>query len=243
MEWRDQGYVLAARRHGEADIILTLLTRDHGRHLGLARGGASRAKRPAAEIGTLVSAQWRARLSEQLGHFQIEQVHATAARFLDDALKLSALSAACAILDAALPEREPHPELFDGLSELLMAIAERADWPMGYIRWEAALLSGLGFGLDLGACAITGATEGLAYVSPRTGRAVTAQAAKGYESRLLRLPRFLLREDADCDAEALKSGLALTGHFLRAHVAQHVANAAGFAQRDRLVELLLRHGA
>ena len=39
MEWSDEGLVLSARRHGESATVVNLLTREHGRHAGLARGG------------------------------------------------------------------------------------------------------------------------------------------------------------------------------------------------------------
>jgi DNA repair protein RecO (recombination protein O) len=247
MEWQDKGYVLASRRHGEADAILTLFTLEHGRHLGLVKGGASRSKRPTTEIGNLVAANWRARLSEQLGHFQIEPVRATAAPFLDDSARLLGLSAACALLNAALPEREPHPDLFAGFARLLEALAaEGADgptWLRRYVLWEAELLAGLGFGLDLKSCAVTGDTQSLSFVSPRTGRAVAKDAARGYEQRLLALPPFLIAEEAPLREGDVAAGLRLTGHFLRAHVIDQNAGAVGFAPRDRLVELLCRNGA
>ncbi len=241
MDWRDQGYVLTARRHGETDAILTLLTRDHGRHLGLVKGGASRARRPLMEPGNLVEANWRARLSEQLGHYRIEPVRACSAMFLDDPLRLSALSAACATLEAALPERESHPDLFEALSSLLEALARaRDDWPAEYVRWEAHLLTGLGFGLDLKSCALTGATDDLAFVSPRTGRAASREAAKPYEDRLLALPAFLIDAHAHATQADIAAGLRLTGHFLQGQVFEHTSRQGLGEARARLLELLAR---
>jgi DNA repair protein RecO (recombination protein O) len=136
------------------------------------KGGASRSKRPFLDPGNLVAASWRARLSEQLGHFQVEPLRAIPAVFLDDAARLSALTAACATMEAALPEREPHGDIYDDLT-LLIATLERnrTEWPAEFVRWEARLLSALGSGLDLTRCALTGATEDLAFVSPKSGRA------------------------------------------------------------------------
>src|SRR5690606_26986180 len=134
--------------------ILTLLTREHGRHLGIVKGGSGKRQRAVVEIGNRVTADWHARLSEHLGRFAVELAAPHAALCLDDAARLAALSAACATLDAALPEREPHPDVFDDFATLAAALSERRpDWPAEYVRWEARLLTALGFGLDLRHCA------------------------------------------------------------------------------------------
>lgn len=242
MEWQDQGFVLAARRHGEGDAIVTALTREHGRHLGLVKGGASRKQRPWIEVGNRLALEWRARLSEQLGHFQIELLTAHAAACLDDPARLAALSSACSLVDVALPEREPHPDLFEDMEELIDALTRAtADWPPDYVRWEARLLTGLGFGLDLASCALTGVTEDLAYVSPKTGRAVTSVAGQSYKDRLLPLPRFLIDPSIRADQTTLMEGLRLTGHFLERHVFDHAPKSAA-ETRSRLVSLLARAG-
>src|SRR5260370_32148610 len=175
MEWRDTGFVLNARRHGESGLIVELLTAEHGRHAGLVRGGESPRRRSVLQPGNLVAASWRGRLPQHLGTLDCELIKAHAARFLDDPDRLAALGAATSLLLAALPDREPHPDLYAALAGLLAAFDSGA-WAQSYVVWECDLLAGLGFGLDLGSCAATGANDDLAYVSPRTGRAVSPEA-------------------------------------------------------------------
>lgn len=216
MEWRDQGIVLSARPHGETAAVAVLLTRGHGRSAGLVPGGRSSRLRAGLEPGTLADARWRGRLPDHLGHFTLETVHAYAAAVLDEAPRLAALTAACALVDAALPERQPHPPVFDGLLVLLGLLPSPA-WAESYVRWEVGLLAELGFGLDLDRCAVTGANDYLAYVSPRTGRAVSAAAGEPYRDRLLPLPGFLIGRGGG-GARETDDGLRLTGHFLERHV-------------------------
>jgi DNA repair protein RecO (recombination protein O) len=239
MDWQDQGFVLAARRHGESDAILTVLTREHGRHLGIVKGGTGRRQRAVVEIGNAVTAHWHARLSEHLGRFQIELGAPHAAVCIADPARRAALSAACATLDAALPEREPHEDVFDDFAALVEQLSRQAvDWPTQYNRWEARLLSSLGFGLDLSQCAVTGATEGLAYVSPKTGRAVTAEAGRLHKDKLLPLPAFLIRDREKPGREDLIAGLRLTGYFLDRHVFAQAVKPGATEARARLIERL-----
>ncbi len=223
MEWNDQGIVLSARRHGETSAIVTLLTLANGVHSGLVRGGASAKASGALQPGNKVSATWRARLAEHLGAYKCELTRAFAAPLLDDPPRLAALSSACAVAEAALPERHPYPAIYEGLSRLLEALEGDA-WPALYVRWELALLGDVGFGLDLASCAATGRNDQLAYVSPNSGRAVSLSAGEPYKKSLLPLPSFLLEEGKAGDPKEVADGLKLTGHFLNRHV---------FAQKDR----------
>ncbi len=216
MDWSDEGMVIVARRHGESAAVVTLLTRAHGRHLGLARGGAGQRGRGLYQPGNTVAATWRARLAEHLGSWRCEPIRANAAPLLDRVGALAALAAACALVDSVLPEREPHEVLYDSTVALVEALAG-PHWAEAYVRWEIALLAELGFGLDLGSCAATGTNDGLAYVSPRTGRAVSAAAGEPWRDRLLALPSFLAGSGDGRPAPGeLAAGLALTGHFLGA---------------------------
>jgi DNA repair protein RecO (recombination protein O) len=218
MDWIDDGIVLSARKHGEAAAIVTLLTRSHGRHAGMVRGGAGSRARGLYQPGNLLRASWRARLSEHLGNYSCELMRSHAAAVLDDPLPLLALSAACAMVDAALPEREPHATLFESLSALVGGLG-REGWAARYVRWELSFLAELGFGLDLSCCAATGVSDGLAFVSPKSGRAVSAGAGAPYADRLLALPAFLLAESGEPPARRdLAAGLKLTGFFLASHV-------------------------
>ena len=217
MEWSDDAIVLSSRAHGETGVILELLTRDHGRHAGLVRGGASRRVKPTLQPGNSVHVQWRARLEEHLGSFTCELARARAGELMDSRERLAGLNAFTAVLNAAMPEREAHAPVFLGGEILLDAMVahDAAHWLPLYVRWEAGLLEALGFGLDLSECAATGAKDDLGYVSPKTGRAVSRHGAGIYANRLFRLPQFLMNSDADEPGkEDIAAGLALTGHFL-----------------------------
>jgi len=236
VEWRDDGFVIAQRRHGESAAVVTLLTREHGRHAGLVRGGAGPRHRALLQPGNLVGAVWHARLADHLGWYTLEPQAAVAAVLLDDAGRLAALAAACALAESCLPERHPYPALFAGFADLAAALDGDGPWAATYVHWEMRLLDELGFGLDLGACVVSGAREGLRYVSPRSGRAVAEEAAGPWRDRLLPLPAFLV-EDAAPEAADVLAGLRLTGMFLARHVlAPHGRSMP--PGRDRLVDLL-----
>lgn len=217
MDWSDDGIVLTSRLHGETGLVVSLLTRAHGRHAGFVAGGVSRKARPTWQSGNVVEVAWRAKLSEQLGYYTGELREAHAARAMDDAAELAGLSAACGLIDAALPEREPHPALYDGFHAFLTVLGHEG-WPAIYVKLELGLLQELGFGLDLDKCAATGATDDLAYVSPKTGRAVSRAAAGPYKEKLLALPAFLSTGGLPSDDAELRQGLDLTGYFLEHHV-------------------------
>jgi DNA repair protein RecO (recombination protein O) len=213
MEWDAPAIVLDVRPFGEGDALATVMTEQHGAHRGLARGAQSRSRAAVWQPGNLVQARWVGRLADQLGSFSAEMIHPAAATVMDDALALAMLTAACSVAEGAQPEREPHPRVFDGLLHLLAGLPKGPAVLADQIRWEAVLLAELGYGLDLTRCAVTGAESGLAFVSPRTGRAVSAQGAARWESRLLPLPSLLLGDGEGSPGE-WRDGLRLTGHFL-----------------------------
>lgn len=213
MEWQDEGLVLSARAHGESDAILSALTFEHGRHLGLVKGGVGRRARPLLQPGNRLQLVWKARLTEHLGGYTLEPMQLFGGRLLDDPLRLAALASAAGLLDEALAEREAHPRLYAGLLKLLEAMLDDPRWLEIYVRFELLLLQDLGFALDLGSCAVTGGTENLAYVSPRTGRAVSVAGAGELAPRLLPLPAFL-RADVPAMFSDILAGLRLAGHFL-----------------------------
>ncbi len=233
MEWRDQGFVLSARPHGEAAAVAEIFTAERGRHAGLVRGGQSRRLAPVLQPGSQVEAVWRARLDEHLGSMVVEPLRARAG-IMADRGALAALNAVAALVTTCLAEREPHPGLYAASLKLLDALEAGRDWPALYLGWELALLAELGFGLDLSACATTGTTEDLAYVSPRSARAVSRAAGAPHAERLLPLPAVLRDAQAPASGEALRAGLATTGWFLRHTVAPALGLAALPEARVRL---------
>jgi len=216
MEWRDEGLVIGVRRHGETSAIVEMMTRAHGRHLGLVRGGRSARLNAALQPGNTLGLVWRARLDEHLGAFTIEPLSLRAGRLMESAVALTGI-AWLGALTRLLPERDPHEAVY----ETLTLIAERLDdltlaAPL-VARFEALILAECGFRLDLSRCAATGVSEGLAYVSPKSGRAVSAEAGAPWRDRLLPLPAFL-REGARLEARPtageIADGFRLTGFFL-----------------------------
>ncbi len=219
--WQDDGIVLSARPHGETAAVVSVLTRAHGRHAGAVPGGQSRSRAALLQPGQRVLATWRARLADQLGTYTLESSGGWPVALLDDPAALGALASACALTDAALPERAPYPRIHEGLQALIVTLgASGGAWSYAYVRWEIGLLAELGYGLDLGACAVTGSTRNLSHVSPRTGRAVCADVAAPHRERLLPLPAFLggEGETAEEGVGDVQRGLALTGFFLARHI-------------------------
>ena len=218
MQWTDEGIVLGVKRHGEANAITELMTREHGRHLGMVRGGAGRLMRPVLQAGNLVNAVWRARLDDHLGHYVVEGLNLRVASLLSQShavYGVTHLAALCRLL----PERDPHPEIvplveaiLDRMNDATLAAALTA-------RFELHLLTELGFGLELDRCAVTGARDELIYVSPKSGRAVSRQGGEPWRDRLLRLPAFLNGEATiDAPLQDIADAFVLTGHFLAQRV-------------------------
>jgi DNA repair protein RecO (recombination protein O) len=213
MEWDAPAIILDVRPYGEGDALVNVITEEHGCHRGLVRGGASRAKAGTWQAGNMVQVRWTARLSDQLGSFTGELIHAGAAHAMQEPLPLAMLTAICSVAEGALAEREPYPRIFHGLLRLIPRLPLGDPLLTELIQWELVVLSDLGYGLDLSMCAVTGRIDGLAYVSPKTGRAVTGEGAGEWASRLLPLPGFLTGS-APPDLVGWRDGLRLTGHFL-----------------------------
>ena len=214
MEWRDEGIVVGVRRHGESSAIVEAMTRSHGRHLGLVRGGRSTRLRAALQPGNTLGLVWRARLDEHLGVYAVEPLALRAGRLIGSALGLAGVGWLGALM-RLLPERDPHESLFEALA----LIADRLDdadlAPALVARFEAQILAECGFALDLDSCAVTGEREALIYVSPKSGRAVSAAAGAQWRDRLLPLPAFLRGGDAPSPgSEEISDAFRLTGHFL-----------------------------
>jgi DNA repair protein RecO (recombination protein O) len=243
VDWRDEGILLSARSHGESAALAEVFTAAHGRHAGVVKGGASRRMAPLLQPGAQVSVEWSARLEEHLGAFRVDPVRARAGALMEDRAALAALAAVAALISASLPERAAHPRLYALTVALLDALGTERAWAAAYARWELALLGELGFGVDLSACAATGATTGLAYVSPKSGRAVSRSGAGDWADRLLPLPAFLLDPDAVAEGPDLADALALTGFFLERRLAPTLPRQALPRARGRAAAAILARSA
>ena len=239
IEWRDQGILLSARRHGETSSIIEVFTPAQGRHVGIVRGGTSRKIAPILQPGAQLDLTWRARLEDHIGAFTVEPVRSRAAIAMSDRLALAGLNAVTALLSFCLPEREAHGSLYQRTETLLDLLGQQEVWPLAYLQWELRLLEEMGYALDLGACAVTGGTEDLVYVSPRTARAVSRAGAGDWADRLLPLPPVLRGEGAATDAE-IAAGFVTTGYFLEAHLARDLGDKPLPEARTRFVAAFAR---
>ena len=239
MNWFDQGIVLSARKYGENSLIVALMTGTHGKHSGLVRGGTSKRVRGIYEPGNFVTANWNARLEDHLGIYTCELVASKAALILNDPLLLSGLSSACAVTECAFPEREPHSVFFNNFRNLVASL-DSPNWVEHYVFWEIRLLTELGFGLDLSACAATGNSDQLVYVSPKSGKAVSKVVGEPYHHKLLPLPGFLTSnyENAGSPSTAdLAAGLEMAEYFLKRNIFIHIKGGEPPA-RTRFVDRL-----
>lgn len=236
MEWQDDAIVLGARHFGEGKLVAEVFAREHGRFGGVVHGG--RRALPSLQAGNVVRAGWKARLADQLGFFNpLELIEPHATKLLDDPLALAGLSSAIALVRGASAERQAYPQLYDALIVLIEAMPVSEVWPALYTRFEVGLLAALGYGLDLTRCAVTGETENLAWVSPRTGRAATHQAGAPHADKLLRLPPFLINAEAELEEGDVADAFALAGFFLERRLFDHKGEGLPEARR-RLIERL-----
>lgn len=238
MDWRDQGFVLNTRKHGETSVILEVFTAEHGRHAGVVRGGVSRKMTPILQPGGQLDLSWRARLADHIGSFTVEPLRSRAA-VLSDRFALAGLNTVTALLAFCLPDREPHPALYQQSTQLLDLLGQNELWPLAYLRWEMALLTELGYGLDLSECAVTGSTDNLIYVSPKSGRAVSAKGAGDWADRLLPLPP-ILRGEGDAPDEEVLQALRTTGYFLSDKLAPDLGAKPLPEARARFIDLFSR---
>ena len=236
IEWEDEGVVLRVTPYGEGSAIVVLVTQMHGKHAGLVRAAKTSAMRSLLQSGNKVKAAWKARLNEHLGTFKLEMFSSVASELFDDPLKIIGLTAAASIAEQALPDREPVPQIYEGLLVLLetMVAHDEKVWLAAYIRWEIGFLSESGFKLSLDRCVATGAFNDLAFVSPKSGCAVSASAGYAYREKLLPLPGFLTSEGYQAPLEFIQ-GLKLTEYFLSRHIFG-VYNKPIPSARERLYE-------
>ncbi|PQA86441.1 DNA repair protein RecO [Hyphococcus luteus] len=237
MNFTDVGIVLDARAHGETHAVVDVFTQSHGRWAGLVYGGQGKRMRPLLQAGNEVTLEWKGRGEDSLGHFSLEMSHARAGEAMGERLSLAALSAACAVALATLPEREAHARAYTAMAVLLANLDDIEVWPALMARWELGLLAELGFGLTLDRCAATGARENLVYVSPRSACAVSAEAGEPYKDKLLPLPAFLRGASSEASPKEAIDALATTGHFIETRIL-HLSDKQLPEARMRIVELL-----
>lgn len=244
MEWQDEGIVLSATRHGESDAVLEVMTKNHGRSRGFMKGGLGRRNKANLQSGNYLQVNWRSRIETNLGRFTVELIHSPLGQMISDGARLSALAAVTSVVATTMPEHEEHPKVYEGLKALVGLLENDeggiAVWGSALAQLELGILAELGYGLDLTECAATGAKDGLVFVSPKSGRAVSGTAGEPYKSRLLPLPAFL------CDGhkslptqEAAADALKLTGYFLDRNV-WLVHGKGQPAARERLFSSLFR---
>lgn len=239
IEWRDEGAIIATRPFGETSAIVEVFSAEHGRHAGVVRGGASRKAAPTLQPGTQVSVVWKARLDQHLGSFTLEPLRSRAAIAMADRLALAGLNAVCGLLTHVLPERAAYAPLYARTIGLLDLLGQSEVWPLAYLRWEQALLEDMGFGMDLSACAVRGVNEDLAFVSPKTGRAVSREGAGEWADRLLPLPPVLAGQGNASNAEIIKA-LGTTGFFIENRLIQSLGDRPMPEARRRLLDAIGR---
>ncbi|MEM8538178.1 MAG: DNA repair protein RecO [Pseudomonadota bacterium] len=237
--WQDEGVVLATRPHGETSVIVEVFSENHGRHAGVVRGGTSRKVAPTLQPGGQIAVTWKARLEEHLGSFTVEPLRSRAAAAMGDRMSLAGLNAVCGLLAQVLPEREAHGALYARTVNLLDLLGQSDIWPLAYLRWEQALLEEMGYALDLSACAVTGAVDGLVYVSPKSGRAVSQAGAGDWADRLLPLPPVLAGQGEARDAD-IRTALETTGYFIANRLVSAVGDKPVTPARQRLLDTLAR---
>ena len=242
IEWRDQGAVLAARPFGETSANLDVFTEEHGRVAGVVRGGASKKVAATLQPGSQITVAWKARLESHLGSFTIEPIRGRSVAAMSDRLALAGLNAVCALLVMTLPEREPHTAFYDRTMQLLDLLGQNDVWSLAYLRWEQALLEEMGFGMDLSACAVRGVNEDLAFVSPKSGKAVSREAAGEWADRLLPLPPVLAGK-GDADEAEIVRALGTTGYFIENRLLRSLGDKPPPASRQRLLDAIARYGS
>ncbi len=243
MDWKDNGILIGRRSFGESHAIVELLTSNHGKRNGLVHGATSKRRQPILELGNTLNVTWNGRSQDQLGYFSpVEPVTQRANRNLESPKALCAIGSVAALLRTSLDQGEgSESSIFDATEVLLDSLENINIWPALYVKWEVFLLSTLGFGLDLSQCAVSGSTDGLTHVSPRTGRAVQGKEVSGYVNKLLKVPEFLLNQNADVKPTDIENGLQLTGYFIRNRLYSAINKQPPDARAD-LIEKLVGQG-
>ena len=240
MKWDDIGLIISSRRHGDNGLIISVLTRDHGKHSGYIRNKVTKKNSFIYELGNFINLTWTGRLEEHLGYYQCELIKSYSYNFFNNSLNLSALNSFCDMQNIFLPEREVYKNLYEESINFVKIVNNNSyDWLSHYVKWELFLLSELGYGIDLSSCAVTGKKSDLIYVSPSSGRAVSASAVGKWKNRMLDLPKFLITKDmSNIEKENIINGIKLTSYFFKKYLTNLGLNLP--ASRDRFINELLK---
>ena len=241
MKWEDEGILLSVRNYGENNAIIVCFTNNHGRHAGMVRQAYSAKQNNALEPGMQLNLVWNARLNEHLGIFLIDKIKSRTANLIQTKQKLLGFNSLISLLLISLPERESFEKLYKATVNLVDMMETEKSWVSSYVRWELLLLAELGFGLDLSECALTGESLNLAYVSPKSGRAVSSSAGLEWKNKLLCLPEFLTisHDFVERDLKHIHVGMALTGYFLEKWLMDSLAKPTLPEARNRFFASLI----
>lgn len=220
MKWQDTGIVVSTKKYGESSLILNLFTENHGLHSGLIKFSNSKKTRNMFQVGNICAVEWTGRLEDQLGYYKSEIEKSVSHNIINNSLKIDVLISLSSLLNKLLADRQVHSSLFLNTINFIHYLNKNEKyWILKYIRWELKFLSELGFGLDLSKCAVTGSKNDLQFISPKSGRAVSAEGAGEWRNKLFVLPKFFLldNEYTDDKSELLK-GFKITTFFLNRYV-------------------------
>ena len=250
-EWSDEGIILSAKKYGEKGFIVNILTENHGRHVGWLNNYKSKSILSNIQPGNLVKVFWRSRLIEQMGNFKIELISSISGKIFDERLKLQSLNSLCSLLENFLPERQNYSEIYIATCAFMKLLAINEEdinnqWLKGYVKWEIGLLSSIGFSLDLKQCAVTGITNNLCYVSPKTGKAVSRYGAGKFAPKLLKLPFFLggVELKGSNIYEEILIGLNITTYFFKNKLLLSINESKNITlpnSRNRFVDLINKY--
>ncbi len=223
------GIILNSHKFSESSLIITLFTAEKGVVQTMVRGGNSKKQQAVLQLGNVVSGQYKVRLEGQLGSYsKVELLKNYPAKFFSHKTKLLILQSILGLLKDTLYQGEAHEQLYLQLLAFFDELQEQIDLA-AYLHFELLILKELGYALALGSCAVSGATEDLHYISPKTGHAVTEIVGKEYHDKLFIIPEFF-KKAANYNQQDLEQGFAITDHFFRMHLFEPLNKKLPFAR-------------
>ena len=214
---KDEGYVLSAKKYGEKSLIVTLLTKNKGKICGFVSDGTNKKNRGLFQPGNKLFFEASARLEENMRRlFRLELLEPNAVNMMADVQKLKLMTAVIPMFIRLLNENEETLPLYDIVGNFFKAETLK-DMLTQYAFFEFYALEYLGIGLSLDCCAVTGQTDGLCYVSPRTGKAVCREVGEPYRDRLFQYPHFVVDNNQSPSYVEIFNVLKMTEFFLYEH--------------------------